>query len=244
MIKDMHARDRDVVEAVLSKDKTDALIGANRPYIISRVSRYAPYARGADFDELLATGLSAFHEAMRTYSEDKGHFYPFADLVIKRRVIDELRRKGNAPAVLPLDADESGGSEESRAVKSALDRASEEAHLRTDQGRTLAEEVTRYTQELLSHGISFARLEEHSPKHKELRRTYDEIFRAVLRDAEAVETILRRHIYPVKKISKLTGIPQKKVERSRIYIIATVIIARGEGYESLAEYLPQLGDGS
>jgi RNA polymerase sigma factor len=238
----MHARDRDVVEAVSSKDKTDALIGANRPYIISRVSRYAPFARGADFDELLAVGLSAFHEAMRTYSEDKGHFYPFADLVIKRRVIDEMRRRGNAPQTVPLEGDESGEGEDGRAVKSALDRASEEAYERADQGRTLAEEVARYSQELLSHGISFARLEEHSPKHRELRRTYDEIFKAVIRDGEAVDTILRRHIYPVKKISKLTGIPQKKVERSRIYIIATVIIARGEGYESLAEYLPQLGD--
>jgi len=221
-------------------DRTETLIAGNKAFIIGCVRKYAYAPDAAKFDELVSVGLSAFHEALRTYDVAKGHFYPFAEMIIRRRLIDETRRAGRSGNLIFLgdiegdEASEGSGGEAAR----QLDRLAIDRYRRDSDRQALAEEIGRFSAALRERGITFSDLVEHSPKHAQVRESCDILLRAILGDAGMAASVLDKNMLPVKKLAKITGIPRKKIERARIYIIAAVIIATSEGLEGLREYLP------
>ncbi|MDR1815584.1 MAG: hypothetical protein LBR00_02740 [Clostridiales Family XIII bacterium] len=223
-------------------DRTETLIVGNKAFIIGCVRKYAYAPDAAKFDELVSVGLSAFHEALRTYDVAKGHFYPFAEMIIRRRLIDETRRHAKDGNVIFLGdiGSEPDREEGTPDYARPLDRASIDNHAKETDRQLLADEIQRYSKALSAHGLSFRDLVTHSPKHAALRQTYDRMLRAILSDAELVGSILEKHVFPVKKIEIATKIPRKKIERARIYMIGAVIIATGQGFDGLREYLPCL----
>jgi RNA polymerase sigma factor len=226
--------DKTVLEAAKSPEKTDALIRANEPYIRSRVSRYASGSSGVRIDELLSVGMMAFFEAIKTYREDKGHFYPFADLVIRRRIIDEFRKNvksERAEMLNLLDEDETDGRPQ------PLETVSMGYFRESSVNEALLSELEEYKEKLAERGIRFEDLAKHSPKHKALRAVCRDAIETIVNDDGTVELILNKKGFPIKRVSEITGLPQKKLERLRIYIIAVIIILTGD-YDYLSEYVP------
>jgi RNA polymerase sigma factor len=225
--------DQHILDAIGSDERINKLIEDNKPYIQSRVSRYAPYSDHDSIEDLFSIGLMAFYEAVKTYSPTKGHFYPFADIVIRRRVIDALRKGSKDDAELTiLDDDE----EEIGASKPVL-AASMELFRRETEQNALIMEIEQFKSELEGMGITMDALAKHSPKHATLKASYKEIIKKIRNDADVRNAILEKKYFPVKRISEITNISPKKLERSRIYILAAMIIVYGE-YSLLAEYLP------
>ena len=101
---------------------------------------------------------------------------------------------------------------------------------------TLAEEITRFKQDLTAWDITLAALTQQSPKQPQLLETYRMIVAKATENQEVIEAIQQKHTFPVEIVAEITGIPQKNVELARTFILATLIIRLG-AYRHLSEYL-------
>lgn len=221
-----------ILSAANSPEAIDKLIRENIPYIQSRIQRYASGATVTKKEDLLNVGMMAFYEAIKTFNEHKGHFYPFADMVIRRRIIDEFRKNSHGPEELAILDEDKDGVETSIPIQNA----SIETFDKEADNEALVLEIEQFVKELAEWKISFAALEKNSPKHSALKETYKHILSCIIDDQEIIDTILNKKYYPIKRISEITKIPQRKLERSRIYIIAVILIVKGN-YEYLPSYI-------
>src|SRR5690554_5013596 len=95
-----------MVNSVQSGDKTaqNYLLKKYQPFIAKCVSEVCKRYIDPKRDDEFSVGLSAFNEAMLTYSADRGSsFLSFAKLVVKRKVIDYIRYVQKTPLAMSLD---------------------------------------------------------------------------------------------------------------------------------------------
>ena len=223
-----------VLEAQKSEIGIEKLIKEFTPFLHRQVARFAVKHDEHQRDALFSVALSAFYEAISTFNPQRGHFYPFAERVVRARIIDHIResRKHEGKTVSLYDDDEELQSAQSAAISRISMRNFKEERRRED----LAEEIAEFKQEIAEWGITMESLAAASPKRKELRDEYYEIVAAILDNTEVMQTIKEKRYYPVKIITVITGLPQKKIERSRIFILASLIIKTGD-YSLLSDFL-------
>jgi len=75
-----------------------------------------------------------------------------------------------------------------------------------------------------------------SPKHSKLREECRNAIERICASPDILHTIQVKRYFPVKAIMKISGIPQKKLERVRSFLLASVIIKVGN-YDFLSEYV-------
>ena len=221
------------IVAKTSESEAKALIEEFMPFLRGRVARYS--ARFDDYlrEDLLSTAMMAFYEAVHSYDAEKGHFYPFVNRVVCARIIDDIRKiSRHEGKTISLSEDDDQPLVESNAIN-VISMRKYEAERRRE---LLAEEIEQFRMEAESWGITMDALVKGSPKHRELRVTYRDILSTVSENPEIMQTINVKRYFPIKAISKITGLPQKKLERARIYILASLIIKTGD-YELLSEYI-------
>ena len=217
-----------------SESEAKKLIEEFMPFLHSRVSRYSARYDEHQREDMLSTAMMAFYEAVQSYDEMKGHFFPFANRVVVARIIDQVRKLNKHEGkTVPLNIDE---GEQYVAQSSAINVISMRNYEAERLRERLAEEIEQFKQEAALWGITMDALVRSSPKHRELRHTYKEILSKVIKSPEVMQTICLKRYFPIKAISQITGLPQKKLERARTYIIASLVIKTGD-YELLSEYI-------
>lgn len=225
--------DERVVMMSETGEGVNALIEEFKPFIISCIYRSGGIDQVIERDELISTAYIAFYEALGTYDIAKGHFLPFAATVIRRRLVDLARKESRfEPHTLPLDASDEFGNVENPAV---MQSAVKVFNVNVQQ-EMLRYEIDMFRQDLADWGIDLDDLLRESPKHKSLVRVYREIVEVVLSNSDMLDTVLTKKYFPVKKISEFMKISQKKIERARKYIVASVLIAVGD-YDYLSDYI-------
>lgn len=224
------------VAAMLSKDEMERLIEDFKPFLLSRVSRYAAHADESRRDEMFGSAMLAFYESVQKYDGSKGHFFPFANKIVCERLIDYNRKEYKRGGFeVSLDENEEDG-EQSAAQSAALRDVSMRAYEETLAQSQLVDEIEQFRAELAAWGITMASLASQSPKHKRVREEYRLVVSRVVTDPDIIQTIQLKHYFPVKAVSIISGLPQKKVERARNYILASIIIMTGD-YDYLSEYV-------
>ena len=224
------------VRAKASEKEAEDLIKEFEAFLRSRVARYAYCADDAKRDEMHGTAMLAFFEAIKKYEPTKGHFLPFANVIVCGRLIDYNRRLGNrASEDLPLD-DEDDEQERESAQSAAIAELSIRRYEAERRHADMVEEIEQLKAELSSWGLTMATLVEQSPKHSRLREEYKAIVEQILGSPDVIQTIQVKRYFPQKAIGIITGIPQKKLERARNFILASIIIKMGD-YEILSEYV-------
>jgi len=222
------------VEAKESEAETEKLIIEFTPFLRNQVARHSLRYDEYQSDSLFSAAMRGFYEAIMNYDAAKGHFFPFADRVVRSRIIDHIRAESrNEGMTVSLD-------EEDEEQKTAQSAAITEISMRNyEAGRRqemLLDEIEQFKAEIKSWGFTMEILAKSSPKHKQLRESYYEVLSAVLNDHDIMQTIRLKRYFPVKAISKITGFPQNKLERARIFIIASLIIKMGD-YSLLSDFL-------
>jgi RNA polymerase sigma factor len=220
------------VAAAADEREFESLLTKFRPFLWGKVSKLA----GSSYDtreELMSAAMRAFHEAVKTYDRHKGHFFMFMDRVIRSRLIDCLRRlNANKFETVPLE--EQYGEES--VTSTQLARVSVKAHAEDERRRDLISEIEAFKQKIGEWSISLELLAEHSPKQERTRAVYNEICELVYADAEIMRVIFEKKYYPVKKISKISKLPPKIVERARIFTIGALLIRTGD-FQQLNGYI-------
>lgn len=214
----MNLEERAVIAAKDEKLKNE-FIGEYRNFILSSASKTLKKAI-TDSDDEFMTAMIAFNEAIDSYDQDKGKFLSFASMIIRNRLIDELRRNSRNMAATFSELENENGT--------SFDIPSNYNH-------DIKWEIEALTTELAEFGISFFELTTASPKSRKTKRLCFDAVHYIINDNKLLETVIGKHILPVKEVSEGVPLNRKTLERHRKYIIAAVIIVT-QDYPEISAY--------
>ena len=226
--------DERAAAAVRSNDEMERLIEDYRSFLRSRVYRYSTHCDNAQREEMFGTAMLAFYESVKKYDPSKGHFFPFSNRIVCERLIDYNRRASRHEGHLISLEDEVG--DPLTAQSAAVTEMSIRSYEATSSQAQLVEEIEQFKEELAGWGISMASLAMQSPKHRKLREDYRMVVTQITQTPDIIQTIQLKRYFPIKAVAKISGIPPKKLERARNFILASLIIKMGD-YDYLSEYV-------
>lgn len=205
--------------AAKNKKLKNELIGEYRNFILSCASKTLKRLV-TDSDDEFMTAMLGFNEAIDKYDEGKGKFLSFASMIIRNRLIDELRRNSGNTAVTFSELENENGT--------PFDIPSADS-------RDIIWEIEALTDELKGFGISFFELAKVAPKSRKTKRLCFDAVVYIINDSRLLETVMSKHILPVKEVSEGVPLNRKTLERHRKYIIAAVIIVT-QDYPEISAY--------
>jgi RNA polymerase sigma factor len=188
----------------------------------------------SDSDEMTTVGMMAMAEAVDSYESSRGSFYHYSKLVIRSRLIDHYRKASKVSEVEILAPENESDFEyknDALETVNAINSFNE-----TEDSFFRKDEIFRLNEELKDYNISFGDLEKLSPKKAELRRKYIMSAQFIVDNEEILNDFLNSRRLPVSQISNKVMITSKQLDRARKYIIALVLIKKGD-YGFLSEYI-------
>ncbi|PWW19467.1 RNA polymerase sigma factor [Cytobacillus oceanisediminis] len=210
------------------------LIDSYKPFIAKTVSSVCKrYIHESD-DEF-SIGLIAFNEAIQKYSPDKGSsLISFSEVLIKRRVIDYIRKQSKYQnlsfnGASNLEEDETAGS-------SIEDELSIEDFRKKKDEELRREEILQFTQILQQFDLTFTDLIEQSPKHADARKNAMAVAKILVENEELKTILIEKKRLPIKQLESYVSLSRKTIERNRKYIIAISLILAGD-YVYLKDYI-------
>ena len=226
-----------MVELIRSGDASrDAFIQAYKPYIAKVTSRFCKRYIDPTRDDEFSIALSAFNEAIDQYSSHAGKsFLGFVETVVRRRLIDYVRKEQRHSTTVPYSAFD-GTDEEEMAVNPIEMREAVQRYNQLQDEDARRQEIEEYNTCLKGYGISFAELPEISPKHSDSRQLLIAISRLFVEAEHLFEAFEEKQKLPVKELCEMASVSRKTIERNRKYIIALAILHTGK-YPYLQSYL-------
>lgn len=217
----------------------DEFIAAYKPYIAKVTSRFCKRYIDPSRDDEFSIALSAFDEAINQFSSHAGKsFLGFAETVIRRRLIDYVRREQRHSHSVPYSTfdhtDEEDQTINSIELKEAISRYNIDQEA---EARRL--EIAEYNLCLNGYGIAFSQLPDLSPKHADSRELLMSISRSFAADSSLFEPFVITQKLPIKEMCVAAGVSRKTIERNRKYIIAIALLHKGD-YPYLQAYLQPL----
>lgn len=212
----------------------NTLIDQYKPFVAKTVSSVCKRYIDEKDDEF-SIGLIAFNEAIEKYSTEKGSsLLAFAELIIKRKVIDYIRKEARNAQTVNIDLQE---HEEGEASQSKIEaELSVEEHQKLIEQEQRREEIAYFHKVLQEFGLSFSELMENSPKHMDARQNAIKVAQVLIEHDELKRMLFAKKQLPVKQLESLVSVSRKTIERNRKYIIAMTIILSGD-YVYLKDYI-------
>lgn len=211
----------------------DAFIEKHQQFIIRSVRKITRRPVQTSDDEW-SVGLMAFSEAVDGYRPERGDFLAYAYTVMGRRLTDHYRK--TVRGTREIDVEPYVFTGESEATEDGLAYAIRAAAQPARERESLRDELEAANGLLHRYGFSFFDLTTCSPQTAKTRQVCAAAAACVLRDAELLAAMRRKHALPAKRIHEITGIPVKMLDRYRRYIIAVTVLMQGD-YPFLQEYL-------
>lgn len=203
------------------------LIEKYQPFILKTAAAVSRrYLRPGEDDEI-SVAMMAFNEAIDSYNlQGNVPFLPFAEIVVRRRLVDFFRSQAARHKELPLSSLGPETDEEQRDAPRlhALAREAENEHIRVEESIERREEILRFRAILDRYGLSFETLMRTTPKHADSRERLIEVARAVAGVPRLVEQIKRRRALPINEAALISGLSRKTIERHRHYILAVILV--------------------
>lgn len=206
----------------------DAFIREYTGFILSAVSKSTKRFVTQE-DDVFSVALIAFDEAITKYQSEKGSFLSFAELVIRSRVIDEVRREqGKHGKTVPFSSmihRDAAGKEIEFEPRGEQDVVSDSVL-----------EIQAVSAELMHFGISFSDLPHSMPKSRKTKRECVGLLSYMKLHPELIAEIRQKGNLPAKTLQEQCGAGKKLLERHRKYLIAAAMIIGGD-YPILSQYI-------
>lgn len=211
----MRELDQAAVAAVDDPERIESFIRQHESFILRCAARTAGRYISRQDDEW-SVALSAFYTALQKYDYQAGSFLAFAQMVIRRKLIDHYRSQARHESEVQVEELEESCSEQT-----------------ADDSIRL--EIEAIAQPLGRYGIQFMDLADCSPRARKTRAACAKAVSHLLHNPLLINELRASRHLPLKALERL-GIPRKGLERHRKYIIAAAEILSGD-YPCLAEYL-------
>lgn len=216
------------------EDAEEQLISSHIPFVKKTAAQVCKRFIDDHQDEY-SIALLAFHEAIRQYRpEHEASFLTFAHMVIRRRVIDHIRKESRRQE-FSHDFMASPNEDHHNQIG---DRASAAFHSEQEQAAKRREEIMQFEEMLSAFGLSFQLIAKVSPAHEDARRNAIQIAQLVAETDEYKQFLLDKKKLPVKDIEELVRVSRKTIERNRKYIIAMALLMMSE-LHYLKDYLKE-----
>jgi len=211
-------------------------ITAYQPFIVKAASRFCKRYIDPSRDDEFSVALNAFNEAIDGFSASAGRsFLGFAETVIRRRLIDHVRKEQRFSQQVPYSAFDHEDEEDNIVNPVETHQAMEQfkKDQLADERRT---EILELNEQLREFGISFVDLVEASPKHADSRETLFSISRILSKDEVLMHMVRTKKMLPIKELMERVHVSRKTLERNRKYIIAVALI-HGGAFPHLQQYV-------
>lgn len=207
-----------------------------QPYVAKVTSRFCKRYIDPARDDEFSIALGAFNEAISQYSAAMGRsFLGFAETVIRRRLIDYLRKEQRFQGQIPYSSFEQEDDEDNFVNPIEIHQAIE-AYEKQKGLEERRNEIMEFNRCLKDFDIDFSELTEASPKHDDSRQMLFGIGYTLSQDAELMRTLLTKRQLPIKELLAKVQVSRKTLERNRKYLIAIALIFNGP-YPYLRDYL-------
>lgn len=207
-----------------------------QPYVAKVTSRFCKRYIDPSRDDEFSIALGAFNEAINQFSPESGRsFLSFSETVIRRRLIDFIRKESRFTGQIPYSSFEVEDDEDSIVNPVEIHQAIEQY----EKEKTIEErqsEIMDFNRCLLEFGISFSDLVEVSPKHSDSREALFTIGALLARNQTMMSIVLTKKMLPIKELLDQVNVSRKTLERNRKFIIAVALIYSGP-YPYLKNYL-------
>lgn len=209
-------------------------IDSYKPFIAKTVSSVCKrYIHESD-DEF-SIGLIAFNEAIQKYSTERGSsLLSFAEVMIKRRVIDYIRKQAKNPSI-SIDIGIQSQDEDSPSLK-LENEISLDDFQKKNEAELRRQEILQFQQLLSEFDLSFHDLVEQSPKHADARKNAMTIAKILYEDQSLQAYLMEKKRLPIKQLEELVDVSRKTIERNRKYIMAISLILIND-YVYLKDYI-------
>ncbi|MCR8632599.1 MULTISPECIES: RNA polymerase sigma factor SigI [Paenibacillus] len=207
-----------------------------QPYVAKVTSRFCKRYIDPARDDEFSIALGAFNEAVNQFSSEAGRsFLGFAEQVIRRRLIDYVRKEQRFAHQTPYSTFEVEDDEDNIVNPVEIHQAIE--HYEKQKGMEERRgEIIDLNRCLSDFGIQFADLVDASPKHDDSRQALFAIGRQLSGNPDLMRTMLTKRMLPIKELLDLVEVSRKTLERNRKFIIAVALIYNGP-YPYLRDYL-------
>jgi RNA polymerase sigma factor len=214
------------IEASKTNDKAlNELIEAYKPFIASELSKRLNRHVNPDSDEMMSIGMLAFVEAVRAYDLSKGSFLGLASRIIQQRVIDYYRKEGRRKTHNSFDE-----------TTLELQNKSMDIYYAQINRADMQHTINEFKEALALWQIDLLSLAKVSPKNDKRKELCKAMAKYIHEDSVLYEDIRQSQKLPIQLLAKKFGIQKKKIERSRQFIIACIIMME-DRYESLSDYV-------
>ncbi|CAG7627009.1 RNA polymerase sigma factor SigI [Paenibacillus solanacearum] len=207
-----------------------------QPYVAKVTSRFCKRYIDPARDDEFSIALGAFNEAINQFSPQAGRsFLGFAEQVIRRRLIDYVRKEQRFSQQIPYSTFEVEDEEDNAVNPIEIHQAIEE-YEKEKSAEERRGEIIDLNRCLTDFGIRFGDLVDASPKHDDSRQALFGIARKLSRDPELMRIMVAKRMLPIKELLDQVEVSRKTLERNRKFIIAVALIYNGP-YPYLREYL-------
>ena len=216
----------------------EALLAENEFFIL-RTARIVTGRNISKSDDEWSIALSAFWEAEKNHSAQKGTLQAYASVVIRHRLIDYARKVRTHERETAVDPAVFAGNAEEASV--AIQREVERSLRQAAPQTALAEEIEDLAETLKAYGINFFDLPKCCPKARKTRNICLKAARFVCRITGLLARLRRTLKLPAAEMEKGVPIARKLLDQFRKYIITSVEIEAGD-FPGLQEYLAGKGE--
>ena len=237
-MKDEHRIVEQVNAARKDRAAADSLIREYMPFIKSETARFMGRSPVEGEDDELSIAMIAFHEAIVSYSADRGAFLRFAAMLIKSRLIDFSRKEQRHKTVISLDtpSDDEGGT-----IGETI------ADERDYQDEVVTREATRkeieeLTAEMAKFGVSLTDVAENCPKQDRTLNACKRALKYAIDNHEIMKDFLASGKLPISSLAAGSGVEKKTLERHRKYMVALMLIYTN-GFEIIRGHLRHMAEG-
>ncbi len=214
----------DIIRKIKNGDDElrEKLINDYKPFIIKVVSKTTGTYVDLENSEEYSVGLMGFNEAIDCFEENRNlGFLNFAETVIKRRLVDFIRKDRKNNKVFPLSYFSRGESESGILFEEkyfTVDSSSQFENIETK------EEIEGFVKKLNSFGIELKDLIKDAPKHMDSKRLSIKIARILAENKELSDKLNKKKNIPMSDLMKLVDVNHKTIERNRKFIISVYLI--------------------
>ena len=202
----------------------EKLIEQYRPFVLKEAQRVCRRILEWGRDDELSIALIAFNEAIDAYNETKGSsFNHLCRLVIKRRLIDYFRQTDKTGEIVTADEIVSQST-----VEEDWEQAEREA------------EIDEYGRILNDFNLSFARVAEAQPRHKQTREKLRQAAKILAGNQVLMDYLYKSGNLPKRRLCELAGVTSRVLDRGRVYVIALALLLSREELPHLREYARDL----
>lgn len=195
----------------------------------------------SESDDAWSIALIAFSEALDQYDPGKGNFEAYARLVIRRRLVDDLRRQRKFQPEIDVAPEAfTGSADPEDGWMNPVDRIVARNAMQSEPD--LREEIAEASGLLAAYGFSFWDLTDCSPKAGKTRTACVAAVRHMLLTPGMIQKMQSTRRLPIYALAAGSRVSLKVLARHRRYIIAVVEILTGD-YPGLSRYLKAIGKG-